>query len=821
MNDIKSGNPVSTLIEDKLNRTEFAKHIANIICQISVRRDFTSIVFGLYGKWGDGKTSLINFIKEFLSKDKEQGKEIELKNDAYIFNKVYKIFLICLILDFHFFMFLESIDIFENFFDSFGFGYYAINPYIEGIFKTILILYIIFHRPFKFNWLINMLRKLCIPFISLFNKKCVMDNSSGLIIADFAPWNIANKENVVREFFLLLRNILKKDDCEIELDETLRTFDDYVEGICNNVIKKSSKSIYDNNILTLKAELEEKLKKRNKKFLIFIDDIDRLSDSEIVTIFQLVKSLANLPNIIYFLSFDKQIVSKALDRYHDNKGEKLLEKIIQIPFEVPKIEEKRITDLLCESLQKFIENFPEIDKKWDKYHKRYWQALFYYDFFSYFKNVRDVERFINTLIVNYNPSIHNEINFIDFLVINAFQLFNQDLYFYIKNNPKFFTTKLNDKYCGIKEEEKKDFLDGLYKILGKHDNTQRPNYEKLVLMLFPNIDKNNATVYPVSYESTNERRKNGRICCIEHFSKYFTLSINNDDITLTEMYMILDLSSNQSDFSQKLLELNDKHKIKVFLERLEDFTKDDIAREQAINIIKTLFDIGDFFEFSDNGFWTFDIYTNIIRIVYQLLDINLIENKFEVLKEAIYNPRSLYPSVDYIQLLISALNKEDGGVRQDYVIKDNINILVEMVLREIYTWKNNDIEGKYNKTIPFDGSLIRHRRATAILYFWFHNGDRSLLEEYVSKMTENAEGLLTFLKAMRYKVKSSSGYGYKEYFEISGETLANFFNLDSLIIRLDNLDKTSLSTEEKELITMSLDAISQFNAEKNKEKNIE
>lgn len=814
MNDIKFGNPVSTLIEDKLNRVDFAKHVANVIRKISEKTNSTSIVFGLYGKWGDGKTSLINFIKEFLSKDKEQGKEIESKNDAHIFNKVYKFFLICLILNFHFFMFLESINVFENFFDSFGFLYYLINPCIEGLFKIILIFYIIFHRPFKFNWLINMLRKMYISFISRFNKKCVMDNSSGLIIADFAPWNIANKENLVREFFLLLRNILKKDDCEIELDETLSTFDDYVEGICNNVIKKSSKNIYDNDILTLKAELEDKLKKINKKFLIFIDDIDRLSDSEIVTIFQLVKALANLPNIIYFLSFDKQIVSKALDRYHDNKGEKFLEKIIQIPFEIPKVEEKRITDLLCESLQKFIENFPEIGKKWDKYYKRYWQTLFYYDFFSYFKNIRDVERYINTLTINYNPSIHNEINFIDFIVINAFQIFNQDLYFYIKNNSKFLTTELNERYCMIKDEEKTVFWEGLDKSLEKCNNIEKTNYKKIVIMLFPNIDKNNSPIYPASYESTNERRKNGRICCTEHFYKYFTLSINNDDITLGEMSMLVDLSNNQLEFSKKLLELNDRHKVKNFLERLEDFTKDDITKEQAINIIKTLFDIGDYFELSDNGFLTFDIYTNIIRIVYQLLDNNLIENKFEILKEAISNNRSLYPAVDYVQLLISALNKEDGGVRQDYVTKENIEILKKNVLADIYSWKDNDIHGQYNKTIPFGGRLIRHRCVTSILYFWFYYGDRSLLEEYVNKMTEKTEDLLTFLNALRHKVKSSSGYEYNEYFEISGETLANFLNLDNLMIKLNQIDKDSLPTEEQGLITMVLNSIIQFKAEK-------
>ena len=242
--------------------------------------------------------------------------------------------------------------------------------------------------------------------------------------------------------------------------------------------------------------------------------------------------------------------------------------------------------------------------------------------------------------------------------------------------------------------------------------------------------------------------------------------------------------------------------------KISEIIENEVLNEYSSNEIKINPEI-----IIENIYWTFDIYTNIIRIVYQLFDTNLIENKFEILKEAISNNRSLYPAVHYVQLLISALNKEDGGIRQDYVTKENIEILKNTVLDNIYSWKDNDIHCQYNKTIPFEGSLIRHQRATSIFYFWFQYGNRSLLEEYVNKMTENTEGLLTFLKAMRHKVKSSSEYEYNEYFEISSKTLANYFNLDNLMIRLNQIDKDSLLLEEQDLITMVLNSITQFKTE--------
>ena len=413
MNNIKLDNPISKSTDDKLNRTSFAEHISNIINHFSNKEDASSIVFGLYGKWGDGKTSLINLIKENLLKNIEQEKENKLeKNVNSSLNCVFKSFLILLIFSFHFFTFLETIEVLESFFDNFGYLYHLINHFIEWGLKIIVFLYVLLHKPYDFTWLIYMFKKVY-KFLSLLSKKkCNTHIAKQLIITDFAPWNLKNEEDLIKEFFLLLRNILKKDNCELEVEEVLETLDNYVECLCNKVINKKSSESCKDDILTLKTALEEKLEKLNKKIVIFIDDIDRLSDLEIITIFKLVKSLANLPNIIYFLSFDKQVVSKALNNYHNNKGEEFLEKIIQIPFEIPMIEENRIANLFCDALQKFIDKFPKIDKKWEKYYKNYWQALVLYRFFDNFKNIRDIERYINALTINYNSTIHNEINFI-------------------------------------------------------------------------------------------------------------------------------------------------------------------------------------------------------------------------------------------------------------------------------------------------------------------------------------------------------------------------------------------------------------------------
>lgn len=58
-----SDAPVSTKDEDIFSRWKFSERVAQVIAN---RRDPSSIVIGLYGRWGDGKTSVLNFIEQSL-----------------------------------------------------------------------------------------------------------------------------------------------------------------------------------------------------------------------------------------------------------------------------------------------------------------------------------------------------------------------------------------------------------------------------------------------------------------------------------------------------------------------------------------------------------------------------------------------------------------------------------------------------------------------------------------------------------------------------------------------------------------------------------
>ena len=61
--------------------------------------------------------------------------------------------------------------------------------------------------------------------------------------------------------------------------------------------------------------------------IVIIDDIDRLAPSEMRLIFSLVKSLGDLPNVVYLLSFDRAVVTRSLAAGEDGVSADFLEKI--------------------------------------------------------------------------------------------------------------------------------------------------------------------------------------------------------------------------------------------------------------------------------------------------------------------------------------------------------------------------------------------------------------------------------------------------------------------------------------------------------------
>ena len=701
-----------------------------------------------------------------------------IKNIIFL---ILKIFLSFLIYDFRIFDYLLNFYHIEKFIDSFSPWIYLSFPVIENFIKLFLIL-----KLFKFQNLKKILYK-------------EKDFISNPIILDFAPWNIINEENVLQEFFNLIKNQLRKSNNINDLDEIIKTLEKYANKVCNNFTNNcfNFKQEDDNTVLNLKKDLSKQLKKLNHKFIIFIDDVDRLTDNEILLIMKIIKSIADLPNIIYFISFDRKIVSEALNKYHKNNGDKFLEKIIQIPFELPNIQKEKIENYINKLLQSFVISFTELNNIWNEQYAKYWDAITFQGFYDYFNNLRDIHRYFNALEINYNPEIHNEVNFIDFLIVNIWQLFYKELYDFIRQNASFFTRDFNK----LTEEEKEIYRNEIEKCFKNVNIKQKEILKAHLITLFPNITGLYHGIYSISMDSEEERRITGRICCYEHFIKFFSYQNIPNEITLTEMHYYIDISKSIENFSKIFLELENRRKTKLFLQKLEDYIEI-LSEEQCINIIQVLLDIGDYLELYNEGFWSSDIYANIDRIIYKILKKN-ISNKYQILLESINKSKSLYPSLSYVDLLIRSLTHTDGAIYQDYVNSEQCEKLKNLVLEKLNIWARNTLNGLKNDLLPFDGNLLKHHMFYWILIFWFDNGDKESLAVFINAITESDKGLINFLNIIKQEVKISDSNGCRTLYRYNKNSLLKFFKQEYILERLKSIN----NSENKTIINAVIDCL--------------
>ena len=191
------------------------------------------------------------------------------------------------------------------------------------------------------------------------------------IVIRFNPWNYSDQNQLITQFFRQLSIVLRRPDYASDVKkagEKLETYAKFFEpfklipglgqyvGIAKDVLQGVGTSVKNwgdlksNDLNAIRAELNELLRKQPHKIIVVIDDIDRLNNTEIRQIFQLVKSLGDFPNTIYLLAFDKNVVINALKKVQEGSGIEYLEKVVQIPFEIPLISKQEVERLLFSNL---------------------------------------------------------------------------------------------------------------------------------------------------------------------------------------------------------------------------------------------------------------------------------------------------------------------------------------------------------------------------------------------------------------------------------------------------------------------------------------
>lgn len=277
-------------------------------------------------------------------------------------------------------------------------------------------------------------------------KKMGEESEEEPLIVTFSPWSYSDKDNLTRLFFHRLITRIEGQDNQVkkkELGKKLKKYVNILDGLAlvpvfGNALAAVLKGFardWVNKLLEVpdldkaKEDLEAIMKESEQKIIVVIDDIDRITNSQIRDIFHLAKQVGNFPNIVYILSMDREIVCRALKEIHNIDGHEYLEKIIQIPFEIPRMSKGKVRDYLLNQLNQIISEIAgEV-----KVDRRYWDKIFINCIMPYLDNLRDANRLINVFRFKYE-ALYQEVSVEDMIGITTLEVLEPKLYKWIYNN---------------------------------------------------------------------------------------------------------------------------------------------------------------------------------------------------------------------------------------------------------------------------------------------------------------------------------------------------------------------------------------------------
>jgi hypothetical protein len=190
------------------------------------------------------------------------------------------------------------------------------------------------------------------------------------IVVRFNPWLISGRNDLVREFLGELLAMLSRSKGKVpqsealfnvllEYGKRLSPALDFVPygALAQGAIKAVSSALErDETLAGLRKRLLQVLATFPQPIVALIDEVDRVEDAEIHALAQLVRSIADFPNISYLLAYDATRVAEALGNGSAERGRSYLEKIIQLQIPVPILTAHEMTAVLRADLER-IEDF--------------------------------------------------------------------------------------------------------------------------------------------------------------------------------------------------------------------------------------------------------------------------------------------------------------------------------------------------------------------------------------------------------------------------------------------------------------------------------
>lgn len=426
-------NPGSDPAEDKFNRWPFSKRLAQTIASFDTRNG--APVFGIFGRWGYGKSTVLNYVKRELS----------------------------------------------------------------------------------------------------------TTHSEKVMLFEFNPWLFTNQEELIAAFFFGLAERLERS-----LSSSVKEAGQFVQkwssalGIfpfgsgASKFAEQLGKELSANSLSSQRERVFQMMRDAPRAVVVLIDDLDRLDRDEILTMLKLVRLNANFPRIIYVLSFDDEMVAKAVGGKYGGGpevGRQFLEKIVQYPYALPAVGHDRLVAFVMNQAREACAGAGvELrDETWEEF-----RGLLDLHLSRRLNTPRQAIRYANALDFAL-PMLKGDANPFEQMLVEGLRVLFPELYVLVRDDVKSFTI-LDDSRTirGIESEKLALYIKNAMKYNSEDEINAGTN---VIKTLFKQPKRSESIARP------------------RYFDRYFTYAVTPGDISDSELHERVQLARDDEELSTLLLQL--------------------------------------------------------------------------------------------------------------------------------------------------------------------------------------------------------------------------------------------------------------------------
>lgn len=615
-------------------------------------------------------------------------------------------------------------------------------------------------------------------------------------VVRFNPWFFSGRENLAG---LLLSQLSAEIDPnkKSEIRNAIANLIDVASSFSVGGVGVNPKIITDKlrnpqSLDKIKKGVDKLLTEKQTPILVLIDDVDRLVSEEIRDIFRAVKAVASLPYVSYLIAFDSSVVIDALNESSQGHGAEYLEKIVQVQFPVPAIEQFELRTILFSKLDLIIASTktPEPDKQ-------EWANIYYNGLDPLIKTPRAVNRILNIFSATY-PVVAGEVVFIDFFCIECIRAVEPALYESLKYNAEILTDSIATDSDKSKRRER------IESWLNSVSVERREPIRYIVFYLFPSIVNSYSSNFAIIQKSAAARELPS-IGNADFFPIYFRFAIDSDSIATSEVRRIIGSAVDRSEFASNLLPLakcerkDGTTKAKLFLERMLMYAEKDIPTSDIENILLTLFDVGDSLNVeqdSGRGSLEFGNDLKISRIARKLMGRISKPEQCRILKKAISEGQS----VSVASEMVVTIAWQYGEMTSHPADREEERLIDKATYSELKTIMAKKIEEKAKKNELFQMIDFPH-----LLWVWEDwCAEKDNVKAWINESIRQDDQLACFLVGF---VGTSRSWGMgdviaKETRVVQFDSLSHYIDLEQTHERLLAIKTERCSDREKEAITL-------------------